>query len=116
MKEPMQGNRDPILGLENPNSKVCCLMLYLYSMEIGNPQLYADVNRVVRNLDKNYLKELGPFLHALGRVTAAAESYKSAGEKIAPGNTFGGAHNNMAGSFLLWRGASMKQEWVHPYA
>ena len=59
---------DPILGLCNPYSKVVCLLMQLYSMEIGSTQLYAVVNRVARVQNKTYLKELGPFLHALGRV------------------------------------------------
>ena len=40
---------DPILGLTNPYSKACCLLMQLYSMEIGSPQLYAEVNRVARD-------------------------------------------------------------------
>ena len=69
MDTPMKSDKDPILGLRNPYSKVACLMMYLYSMEIGNPKLYAEANRVARDQDKTFLKELGPFLHALGRVT-----------------------------------------------
>ena len=38
MNKPMKwSNSDPVLGLMNPNSKVSCLLLYLYSMEIGTP-------------------------------------------------------------------------------
>ena len=51
--------------------------MHLYSMEIGNPQLYAEVNRVVRDLDLTFLKEIGPFSHALWLVTWEAEKYKS---------------------------------------
>ena len=40
---------DPILGLLNPYSKASCLLMQLYSMEIGSPQLYAEVNRVARD-------------------------------------------------------------------
>ena len=58
--------KDPILGLCNPYSKVSCMMMQLYSMEIGKPQLYAEANRVSRYQDKRYLKELGPFICALG--------------------------------------------------
>jgi len=39
-------------------------------MEIGGPSLYIDANEKARNLDKTFLKELGPFLYALGRVTS----------------------------------------------
>ena len=51
MNMPLKGlsETDPILGLENPYSKACCLLMQLYSMEIGSPQLYAEVNRVARD-------------------------------------------------------------------
>ena len=63
MKEPMNWNKnDQVLGLCNPYSKVTCLILYLYSMELGMPQLYSEVNRVSRDMDLNYLKELGPYI------------------------------------------------------
>ena len=49
MNKPMWLNdEDPILGIKNPYSKASCLLMQLYSMEIGSPQLYADVNRVAR--------------------------------------------------------------------
>ena len=50
MNEPLKVNdKDPIHGLKNPYSKASCLLMQLYSMEIGSPQLYADVNRVARD-------------------------------------------------------------------
>ena len=45
---PMKDSDDPILGLSNPYSKASCLLMQLYSMEIGSPQLYAEANRVAR--------------------------------------------------------------------
>jgi len=63
MNKPMTSDEhDPILGLCNPYSKVTCLILYLYSMEVGTPQLFAEANRVSRDMDLDYLLELGPFL------------------------------------------------------
>ena len=49
MNSPLECSGDPILGIWNPYSKSTCLMLQLYSMEIGSPQLYAEVNRVTRD-------------------------------------------------------------------
>ena len=52
MNTPLKGEypgNDPILGLKNPYSKASCLLMQLYSMEIGSPQLYAEVNRVARD-------------------------------------------------------------------
>ena len=84
---------DSVLGLENPYSKATCLILYLYSMELGNPQLYADANRVSRDFDLDYLWEFGPFLKALGHITDGSEFYKKKNEKITTGfdmTKFGG--------------------------
>jgi len=39
-------------------------------MEIGSPSLYIDANEKARDFDMTFLKELGPFLYALGRVTS----------------------------------------------
>jgi len=70
MKKPLIfSSNDNALGLINPYSKVTCLILYLYSMELGTPQLYAEVNRVARDMDFTQLKELGPFIRALGEIT-----------------------------------------------
>ena len=76
MDKPLEDNRDAIIGLRNPYSKITCLILYLYSMELGTPSLYADANRVARELDQSYVKELGPYLRVLGKITLASERNK----------------------------------------
>ena len=63
-----------------------------------------------------YLKELGPFLKALAIVSWSAEFYKSMGDKVTPGKELGGVDRNLAGSFMLFRGAPMQADWVQPYA
>ena len=63
-----------------------------------------------------YLKELGPFLKALGSVSRSAEMYKSKDDKVTAGEKLGGSEWNMAGSFMLFRGAPMQDDWVKPYA
>lgn len=42
---------DTELGLSNPYSKVTCLIMQLYSMEIGSPPLYSEINRMAREMD-----------------------------------------------------------------
>ena len=42
---------DLVLGIDGPYSKVSCLILYLYSMELGSPPLYYEANRVARDMD-----------------------------------------------------------------
>ena len=32
------------LDIHNPYGKISCLVLYLYSMEIGTPPLYTEIN------------------------------------------------------------------------
>ena len=80
----MTRNDDEILGLFNPYSKATMLILYLYSLELGSPPLYAEANRVARDMDLTYLKELGPYVRALGIITFWSEENKK--EKETPGN------------------------------
>ena len=74
--ELTDSEKDPVFGLCNPYSKATCIVLYLYSMELGTPVLYADVNRVTRNMDFTYIKELGPFVRALNIISLRSESFK----------------------------------------
>lgn len=85
MNTPLSCSKDPVHGLKNPYSKMTCLILYLYSMELGTPQLYAEANRVARDMDLTYLSELGPFLQALGTITLNSEYNKNEKDKIIPG-------------------------------
>ena len=49
-------------SLGNPYGQMTCLILYMYSMEFGEPQLYSEVNRVCRHMDETHLETLGPFI------------------------------------------------------
>ena len=94
---------DPKLGLSNPYSIATMLILYMYSIEIGTPQLYAEANRVSRTLDYNLIKELGPFLKALSVITLRSEKFKNEGEFIKTGKMIDPfLRCNMLGSFLLF--------------
>ena len=44
-----------------------------------------------------------------------SEGYKNEDDKVTPGCELGHIDDNMAGSYLLFRGAQMKFEWVQPY-
>ena len=68
-----ESRTDPELGLRNPYSKVTCFILYLYSMELGSPPLYAELNRVARDMDLTQLTNLGPIAKALFIITLYAE-------------------------------------------
>ena len=56
---------DPELNFINPYSKISCLVAYLYSMELGSPNLYAEVNRVTREMDMTEIEHLGPYICVL---------------------------------------------------
>lgn len=74
-------------------------------MELGTPPLYAEANRVARDMDLNFLKELGPFMKALSEITQNCEKNKQENEKETTGEKIGGVNYNINGSFLIWRGA-----------
>ena len=61
------------MSLENPYGKMSCLILYLYSMELGSPPLYYEINRVCRTMDQSNIFSLGPYIKALGEVTKLSE-------------------------------------------
>lgn len=66
-------NHSDELGAWNPYSKITCFILYLYTLELGNPPLYAEANRAARDMDLTHLRDLGPYLRALGAITGGAE-------------------------------------------
>ena len=47
--------------LQDPYHPAVCMILYLYSMELGSPPLYSELNRVARDMDMSQLENLGPF-------------------------------------------------------
>ena len=84
--EEMKRDGDSELNLYNPYSKVTCFILYLYSMELGDPPLYAELNRVARDRDLSQLKNLGPIQKAMGKITWVAENRRNADDKIKTGS------------------------------
>ena len=83
MNKPMtEDNEDRVLGLSCPHSKVTCLILYLYSMELGSPPLYHEINRVCRTMDKSYLLTLGPYIKTLGATAFLSEMNREVDDKI----------------------------------
>ena len=70
---PLEGWGSSYLSLVNPYSAVSCWVLYLYSMELGSPPLYMELNRAAREMDKTKLPQLGPYAEALGWVCNGAE-------------------------------------------
>ena len=55
-------------------------------------------------------------MKALGEVTLCAEEKKSVDDKVTTGKALGGEEDyNLGGSFMLFRGAPMQDDWVKPY-
>lgn len=108
------------LCIQNPYSKIACFTLMLYSMEFGSPPLYAEVNRVCRDMDMTYHKMLGPYIRVLYSITTIVETNREDSDKIKAGQDIQNIKDNkrdqhIGGVFLIFRGASMKPEWLAPY-
>ena len=104
------------MNLANPYGKISCLILYLYSLELGSPPLYYEINRVCRTMDKSHLQTLGPYIKALGVVTVFTEKNRDINDKIKPGVTIENSKKlNLAGLFILYRGAALKNKWIEEY-
>ena len=115
-KDHKEFNND--LNLNNPYSKITCLVLYLYSMELGSPPLYYEINRVCRAMDISQLQYLGPYIKALGLVTLLSEQNRQNDDKIKTGKMIDDGYKfkyNMAGLFILYRGVTMLQNWIDQY-
>lgn len=109
-------NVDPDLDLTNPYGKISCLVLYLYSMEIGSPPLYSEINRISRDKEMVYLKMLGPFVKALGIVTASSERKRNKDDIIPTGQSkYPDLHHNFSGLFMLFRGAKGHEYCLKQY-
>ena len=89
-------------------------------MEIGEPPLYAEVNKVCRTMDKEYLETLGPFIQSFASVAGGAEKPREEIDQIPTGTSIQkelgkGVDYNMAGMFVLFRGALLEEQWIHEW-
>ena len=113
-KDPMNTNWGNELSLANPYNPLVCFIVYLYTMEFGDPPLYYELNRAARERDYSLLKSLGPFAQALSKISASSEKYRNEWDKIPNGEQMlfqeGGQMYNLHGCFLLWRGVTMLPE------
>ena len=87
----------------------------LNSLEFGVPPLYAEVNKAVHEKDTSQLKTLGPFIKALATITSCVDSQNGDDHVVATGKIQGGIISNLAGAFLLMKGASMRAEHIEAY-
>ncbi len=76
---------DEELGLWNPYSRIVCFSMYLYSIEFGMPPLYAELNRVCRDMDLSQVRTLGPFALVFKYIGIFAQYYRKIDDKIKVG-------------------------------
>lgn len=86
-------------------------------MEIGTPPLYSVINREIfsQKFNWNTLLMLGPYTKALGIATAFSERQRKETDRLVNGLELKGIQNNIAGMFLLFRGAKIRNEWIKKY-
>ena len=91
------------------------LILTLYSME---PPFYDDLNKACRTLDPAKLETLGPFARAIFVVLGNGSiSDRKRDDALEFGNKFKDTDplGEWCRSFLLFRGALMKNEWIEDW-
>ena len=79
----------------------------------------------MRSVDLSLLEQLGPYIKALAVITARGQKNRRADDVVRTGKQMLeepeglssrlGVDLNLAGAFLLWRGAPMRNEWIEPY-
>ena len=88
---PVKGSNDQMnevpnlrkpLNLRNPYGPIVCFIVYLYSMEFGNPPLYSDLNRAARQRDSSFLGNLGGYARALSKISELSENFREEFDKI----------------------------------
>ena len=100
-------------SLWNPYSRATCFIIKLYRMEFGNPPLYFEINKSVRDMDMSHLEYFGPIQRVLNEITLMAENKKDMYDKLEVGDHIqkvkGGVAFNLAGTFMLWMGDQMEE-------
>lgn len=90
------------------------LIIWLYSIE---PSFYDELNKASLSMNLSLLDQLGPFAKAMSCILTWTELNRE--DRINPGIN---VHNPISKlydplgtfckSFLLYRGASLKDEWI----
>ena len=103
-------------NLWNPESKNVAILVYIYSMEFGNPALFNVLNLTMRTGDTAYFQSLGPYSVAMAVVTGGCEKRRD--DKILAGKSIKEDKLNIKhfrACFNLFRGGAMKREWINDY-
>lgn len=101
------------LDICNPYSLITCLILYLYSMELGSPPLYAEINRVTRTMDTSQLRALGPFAQAFSQIINSVSHYFEEDDQGTTGFSLyhrqGGVEENIGGIYMVYNGKAIDE-------
>lgn len=101
-------------GLYDPNNPATMLILWFFSIE---PSFYDELNHACISMNMALLDQLGPFAKAISCILTWTEFNRD--DRIALGCDIHNTSANIAHplgyfnqSFLLYRGAAMKDEWI----
>lgn len=108
------------LCIANPYSLATCYFLYLYSLELGSPPLYLELDVSSRMMEMNNLESLGPFARVFSEIMTSGDKRRHDSDKIKPGmqsciTESGGSKHNMEGMFMLYSGAMMQESQLTTY-
>lgn len=104
-------------GLFDPDNKASQLILWLYSVE---PSFYADLHRITRDMDEQYIDTLGPFALCMYWITKLAEMNRvdkmTLGVKLhRPDKDLSHELGYFASSYCVFKGATMLEDWVQDW-
>jgi len=104
-------------GLFDPDNKATQLILWLYSME---PSFYADLHRITRDMEEQYVDVLGPFALCMYWITKLAEMNRvdkmTLGVKVhRPDKGLEHELGYFASSYCVFKGAQMMEDWVQDW-
>ena len=110
------------MGVRNPYSLASTFLLYIYSIQLGEPPLFAVLNKEIREHSQELLPYLGAYQRALQEVTEFAEGFKVPEHRLPNGHLYAtlcpggrGVPQNFAGSMLAFRGAQMLSSQISEY-
>lgn len=98
------------LSAFNTESKTLSFILFLYTLEFGEPPFYAAINKAMRELDYSTFDTLGPYIRILTNITQTWEVEKKYGATFLPGCQIGNQKSNLGGSYIVFRGAQFTPE------
>jgi len=113
-KGASKDKQEPADQYTNPDSIAVRLILWLFTIE---PSFYTELNEACHQMDLKKLEELGPFARAVHLVLNYAGKNRLNKVPCGIDDEYGefDPHGSFSRSFLLFRGCSLKKEWVNEW-